>query len=65
MPTSLNMVKIRPLRGTALFYMLHAELVVKLVDFFGGGDRGVNVEEEFTSAGYVLLERCWIKPLLI
>ncbi|MCB1661235.1 MAG: flagellar motor switch protein FliM [Pseudomonadales bacterium] len=50
MPTSLNMVKIRPLRGTALF-VLHAELVVKLVDkFFGGGDREVNVEErEFTS----------------
>ena len=50
MPTSLNMVKIRPLRGTALF-VLHAELVVRLVDkFFGGGNREVNVaEREFTS----------------
>lgn len=50
MPTSLNMVKIRPLRGTALF-VLQAELVVKLVDkFFGGGNREINIEErEFTS----------------
>jgi len=36
-PTSLNMVKIRPLRGTALF-TLEAKLVFILVDNFFGGD---------------------------
>ena len=38
-PTSLNLVKIRPLRGTALF-VLDAKLVFKLVDNFFGGDGG-------------------------
>ena len=38
-PTSLNMVKIKPLRGTALF-TLEAKLVFILVDnFFGGGGK--------------------------
>ena len=36
-PTSLNMVKIRPLRGTSLF-TLEAKLVFILVDNFFGGD---------------------------
>lgn len=57
-PTSLNMVKIRPLRGTALF-VLNAELVVKLVDkFFGGGTREVNIQErEFTSTELRIIQK--------
>ncbi len=49
MPTQMNMVKIKPLRGTALF-VLSAELVIKLVDkFFGGGGSKYQIEErEFT-----------------
>jgi flagellar motor switch protein FliM len=35
-PTSLNMVKVKPLRGTGLF-ILDAKLVFKLVDNFSGG----------------------------
>lgn len=48
-PTSLNMVKIRPLRGTSLF-ILDAKLVFKLVDnFFGGDGRHAKIEgREFT-----------------
>lgn len=48
-PTSLNMVKFRPLRGTALF-ILDAKLVFKLVDnFFGGDGRHAKIEgREFT-----------------
>jgi len=48
-PTSLNLVKIKPLRGTALF-ILDAKLVFKLVDnFFGGDGRHVKIEgREFT-----------------
>ena len=48
-PTSLNLVKIRPLRGTALF-VLDAKLVFKLVDnFFGGDGRHAKIEgREFT-----------------
>lgn len=48
-PTSLNMVKFRPLRGTALF-VLDAKLVFKLVDnFFGGDGRHAKIEgREFT-----------------
>jgi len=48
-PTSLNMVKIKPLRGTALF-VLDAKLVFKLVDnFFGGDGRHAKIEgREFT-----------------
>lgn len=48
-PTSLNMVKIRPLRGTALV-VLDAKLVFKLVDnFFGGDGRHAKIEgREFT-----------------
>jgi flagellar motor switch protein FliM len=38
-PTSLNMIRVKPLRGTALFVM-DARLVFTLVDhFFGGGGR--------------------------
>jgi flagellar motor switch protein FliM len=38
-PTSLNLVRVRPLRGTALF-VLEPKLVFALVDnFFGGGGR--------------------------
>jgi len=48
-PTSLNMVKIHPLRGTALF-VLDAELVTNLVDrYFGGGCHNNDIgEREFT-----------------
>ena len=48
-PTSLNLVKIRPLRGTALF-IFDAKLVFKLVDnFFGGDGRHAKIEgREFT-----------------
>ncbi|MBR9911637.1 MAG: flagellar motor switch protein FliM [Gammaproteobacteria bacterium] len=48
-PTSLNLVKFRPLRGTALF-ILDAKLVFKLVDnFFGGDGRYAKIEgREFT-----------------
>jgi flagellar motor switch protein FliM len=48
-PTSLNMVRIKPLRGTALF-VLDAKLVFKLVDnFFGGDGRHAKIEgREFT-----------------
>lgn len=48
-PTSLNLVKLKPLRGTALF-ILDAKLVFKLVDnFFGGDGRHVKIEgREFT-----------------
>lgn len=48
-PTSLNMVKFRPLRGTGLF-ILDAKLVFKLVDnFFGGDGRHAKIEgREFT-----------------
>jgi flagellar motor switch protein FliM len=48
-PTSLNLIKIRPLRGTALF-ILDAKLVFKLVDnFFGGDGRHAKIEgREFT-----------------
>ncbi len=48
-PTSLNLIKVRPLRGTALF-VLDAKLVFKLVDnFFGGDGRHAKIEgREFT-----------------
>ena len=48
-PTSLNLVKIKPLRGTALF-ILDAKLEFKLVDnFFGGDGRHAKIEgREFT-----------------
>lgn len=48
-PTSLNLVKIRPLKGTGLFVM-DAKLVFKLVDnFFGGDGRHAKIEgREFT-----------------
>ncbi len=49
LPTSLNLTKIRPLRGTSLF-VLDAKLVFKLVDnFFGGEGRHAKIEgREFT-----------------
>ncbi|WP_271408453.1 flagellar motor switch protein FliM [Pseudomonas sp. Q1-7] len=48
-PTSLNLVKMKPLRGTSLF-ILDAKLVFKLVDnFFGGDGRHAKIEgREFT-----------------
>ena len=48
-PTSLNMMRLKPLRGTGLF-ILDAKLVFKLVDnFFGGDGRHVKIEgREFT-----------------
>lgn len=50
-PTSLNIVKFNPLRGTGLF-VLDAKLVFKLVDnFFGGDGRHAKIEgREFTPA---------------
>jgi flagellar motor switch protein FliM len=49
MPASLNMVKINPLRGTALF-VLDPKLVFSVVDnFFGGQGRHAKIEgREFT-----------------
>lgn len=48
-PTSLNMVRFRPLRGTSLI-IFDAKLVFKLVDnFFGGDGRHAKIEgREFT-----------------
>ncbi len=48
-PTSLNMVKINPLKGISLF-VLNAELVIRLVDkFFGGESENIDLDErEFT-----------------
>ncbi len=48
-PTSLNLVKLRPLRGTGLV-ILDAKMVFKLVDnFFGGDGRHAKIEgREFT-----------------
>lgn len=48
-PTSLNIVKFRPLRGSGLF-IFDAKLVFKLVDnFFGGDGRHAKIEgREFT-----------------
>ncbi len=49
LPTSLNMVKLRPLRGTGLI-ILDAKLVFTLVDnFFGGNGRHAKIEgRDFT-----------------
>lgn len=49
MPTSLNLFKLRPLRGTAILAM-DANLVFRMVDnFFGGSGREVKIESrEFT-----------------
>lgn len=76
-PTSLNMVKFRPLRGTALF-ILDAKLVFKLVDnYFGGEGRHAKIEgREFTPTenrivqlmlGYVFKDLCeaWAPVLKI
>jgi len=57
-PTSLNMVKIHPLRGTALF-VLDADLVVNLVDlFFGGGSHDNDIaEREFTATEKRIIQK--------
>jgi flagellar motor switch protein FliM len=59
-PTSLNLVKIKPLRGTALF-ILDAKLVFKLVDnFFGGDGRHAKIEgREFTPPSCAWCAWCW------
>lgn len=48
-PTSMNLVRVRPLHGTALF-ILDAKLVFRLVDnFFGGDGRHAKIEgRDFT-----------------
>ena len=48
-PTSLNMIRLKPLRGTGLF-IYDAKLVFKMVDnFFGGDGRHAKIEgREFT-----------------
>jgi len=58
MPTSVNLVRIRPLRGTALV-VLNADLVVNLVNrFFGGGDRKIEIgEREFTATELRLVNK--------
>jgi flagellar motor switch protein FliM len=76
-PTSLNMVKFRPLRGTGLI-ILDAKLVFKLVDnFFGGDGRHAKIEgREFTptelrvvqmvlNQAFIDLREAWktIKPI--
>ncbi|NVJ49513.1 MAG: flagellar motor switch protein FliM [Gammaproteobacteria bacterium] len=65
-PTSLNMVRIRPLRGTALF-TLEAKLVFILVDNFFGGDGRFHAKiegREFTPTErriiQILLEQSFI-----
>lgn len=65
-PTSLNMVRIRPLRGTALFTM-EAKLVFILVDNFFGGDGRFHAKiegREFTPTErriiQILLEQSFI-----
>ncbi|MBV1883793.1 MAG: flagellar motor switch protein FliM [Pseudomonadales bacterium] len=64
-PTSLNLVKVKPLRGTALF-ILDAKLVFKLVDnFFGGDGRHVKIEgREFTPTEnrvvHMILEKAFV-----
>ena len=57
-PTSLNMVKIHPLRGTALF-VLDAELVINLVDhFFGGGSNQTDIgERDFTNTEQRIIQK--------
>lgn len=57
-PTSLNLVKIKPLRGTALF-IFDAKLVFKLVDnFFGGDGRHAKIEgREFTPTENRLVQK--------
>ncbi len=58
MPTSINMIKMSPLRGTALLVM-DSQLVVRLVDkFFGGGKREINVgEREFTGTEQRMIQK--------
>jgi flagellar motor switch protein FliM len=78
-PSSLNLVKLPPLRGTALF-MLDSKLVSALVDnFFGGTGRSVAMDgREFTSTekrivqivlrqAYADLQGAWapVKPLQV
>ena len=65
-PTSLNLVKMKPLRGTALF-ILDAKLVFKLVDnFFGGDGRHAKIEgREFTPTELRVVRMVLDRPLLI
>lgn len=58
LPSSLNLVKIHPLRGTALF-VLNAELVINLVDhFFGGGSNDNDMgEREFTATEQRIIQK--------
>ena len=55
-PTSLNIVKLRPLRGSGLF-IFDAKLVFKLGDnFFGGDGRHAKIEgREFTPAEIIVV----------
>ena len=57
-PSSLSLVKIHPLRGTALF-VLDADLVVNLVDrFFGGGIHDNDIgEREFTATEQRIIQK--------
>lgn len=56
-PTSLNLVKLRPLRGTGMV-ILDAKLVFKLVDnYFGGDGRHTKIEgREFTPTELRIVE---------
>lgn len=57
-PTSINLLKVHPLRGTALLVM-DAKLVFKLVDnFFGGDGRHAKIEgREFTPTEIRLINK--------
>lgn len=57
-PTSMNLVRVRPLRGTGLV-VLDASLVFKLVDhFFGGAGRHAKIEgREFTPTEARVVQR--------
>ncbi|MFW1677680.1 flagellar motor switch protein FliM [Pontibacter sp. JAM-7] len=57
-PTSMNLIRVPPLRGTGLFIM-DAKLVFKLVDsFFGGDGRHAKIEgREFTPTETRLIQK--------
>lgn len=61
-PTSMNLVKVAPLRGTGLFIM-DAKLVFRLVDqFFGGDGRHAKIEgREFTPTETRLVHKTLIQ----
>lgn len=62
-PTSLNMVKVNPLRGTALI-VLAPSLVYAVVDsFFGGNGRSATIEERSFTASESRIVRLMLQSL--